>query len=227
MPVSPVPSPSPANAASPLPEGSYSSLRAGDLAALPGYPTVFHVAPRSRVADIWAHGLRPGNLTRDADRMNPRPDCVYFGSVDLLHEGWLHEWTGLRDADGDTPGTDLILAVDVSAIDPRRVLPDEDAFHLVGGHGFTGPLWSQDSEVSQGQWADDVRLGEEPGVSAAAILSRQTLAVRGALPREVLSVHAMRGYRSVRLGPLSGWASAEDLLAALVDADREHVNALD
>lgn len=196
-----------------LPDGSYSTFNPDNLTRVPdGYPILYHVAPRARAAEILAAGLQAGTASYDFAAMAARPGCVYFAKLDLWTDGWLHEMTGRTAAGPDGPGDDLVLALDLTTIDPRRVLPDEDSFldprELTR---FNLPEWDDANPATFGQWADEVRLGSQPGITERALSERGALAIRGSLPASALSVHVLELYRTRKLGDLTSWTSAEGL----------------
>lgn len=200
-----------------LPEGSYSALTAEELAgALPGGTVVFHVAPRARLAAIREQGMRAGSDHRDWDDLAPRTDCLYFGKKDFLDDGWLHEWTH------HLAGRDLVLSVDLADVDLRRILPDEDTYGLSEQAPAPDgvPAWPEREGQGQGEWADEHHLGERPGETATAIAARGTLAIRGPIPPELVTVYRRDGYRYVPLGTLAEHPGDDDeLLAAIAAGD--------
>lgn len=192
-----------------LPDGSYSALNSGDLDTLPGYPVVLHAAPLSALEQILTQGLQPGRPSAHRGLMAPRPGCVYFASPAMTGHGWLEEWAGIPSDEHA-----LTLGVDLTTIDVRRILPDEDSFFF-GPTPDTDdwPEWDDTQHVPLGHWAEDLRLGAQPGVTAAAVLSRNTLAIRGPIPADLLTVHDPTTYQA--LGSLTSWASPTALREAL------------
>lgn len=116
-----------------LPDGSYGALdhqglrdwtEAHRTHCSPGLKDGKHwvkPVPFQMLARVMRHGLRADGEAIKSGRLARRPDCVYLYWPDssVAMEEW--EWGAHH--------LYVRVAVPVAAVDPRRLLPDEDAFN--------------------------------------------------------------------------------------------------
>lgn len=149
------------------------------------HPRLYHVAPAERAEQILDAGLVPAGLLvpgSSAQGCQSRPGCVYLGSEQVWRDGWLHEWTGFKEA--------VTVVVETASLDPRLVWPDEDVFTWM-----TGPVLDPREfgiepcgpDEDSGLWAARVHLGSQLGSMRAGWLERECLAYEGPIPHVELT----------------------------------------
>lgn len=165
-----------------LDEGWYEAKIAAD-------PWMFHATHPGRVSDIMRNGLVPQDHGAGiaSDSIPARTDAVYLGERSTI--GWLREWTY-----GDSPDSQILIAVDMRRIQAARVVPDEDTLNPDMGADlspaeFGLPDFDPARWESPGRWAQDVRMGAQPGIVEASWDQRNTIAVLGAIPPDALIVN--------------------------------------
>jgi hypothetical protein len=174
-----------------LPDGSYGALDGQGLAdwieahrahCSQGLKDGRHwvkPVPFQMLARVMRHGLRADGEAIKSGRLARRPDCVY------LH--WPDSSAAMEEWEWGAHHHYVRVAVPVTAVDPRRLLPDEDAFNreqfdppIVDPTDFgvphCGRRWS-----SAGAWADAVGLGSQPGTVEASLEWTGRVAVRGVI----------------------------------------------
>lgn len=157
------------------------------------WPVWYHVNTPARASTILAGGLDADSEPRASAPTTPRywarPGCVYLVNRDVVD--WAVEWNGLADRDY------VILAVDLRGIHPGRIFPDEDEWSDVSGYtvdprDYDLPRSEDTEHGTTGLWAEAVRLGAQPGVSADALRSGR-IAVRAPIEAALIT--------AVELGP--------------------------
>jgi hypothetical protein len=153
---------------------------------LKAVPRLYHVTRATNVERIKVEGLRPGSemgVTRD-DFFSTRPGHVYL--------------LGLKDVPiVEVAGEPAVFAVDLAALDPALIDPDEDMVQqrfpeLVSVTAPRRSLTPDGAEYpGQGgalaRWAERTPGFDRSEVTEQSLSAHQRLAYRGIIPTEALT----------------------------------------
>lgn len=188
-------------------DGAYGTIDPAWLSRqLTADPVWIHITWRRNLPAIAQHGLQPatssGPTTATDPAVAPRPGCIYLAhpaDYDFVAEQLHGSFVNYDDL--------AAVGVDVAALAPERLLPDEDAFTSMTG--LCDPTdwgiapYDPDRHDSQGAWADHVRLGAQPDTVEASMTELRKIAVRGPIAPALLRATRLQHGRATNAGPLT------------------------
>lgn len=157
----------------------------------------FHRAHVESVKDILKSCLAPWDTLSDGPQEDgsfcPRPGHVYLGfDAYSLMEPYLDH---IRNYDeGEIVANYCVVGVRTKHLDPKSINPDEDSYwhhesnqplHSACSHKPIAPFSFPELDASNyhsfGEWAEGIKLGEDPSHTECGISKTETFAYRGSI----------------------------------------------